>query len=44
MNFEWDENKNQQNQRKQGISFEEAKEIFSGIVFTCIDERFDYGF
>ncbi len=40
MKFEWDEKKNRQNQQKHGISFEEAKEIFSGIVFTAIDERF----
>ncbi len=42
MNFEWDENKNRQNQQKHGISFEEAQEIFNGIVFTAIDDRFDY--
>ncbi|AOY83203.1 MAG: BrnT family toxin [Moorea sp. SIO3I7] len=42
MEFEWDENKNRQNQRKHGISFEEAQEIFFGIVFTSIDERYDY--
>ena len=41
--FEWDENKNQQNIRKHGISFEEATEIFYGIVFTTIDERYNYG-
>lgn len=28
MEFEWDENKNQSNQLKHGISFEEATEIF----------------
>ena len=28
INFEWDENKNQINQRKHGIDFEEAKTIF----------------
>lgn len=28
MNFEWDENKNQINQRKHGISFEEAQTVF----------------
>lgn len=28
MTFEWDENKNQINQRKHGISFEEAKTVF----------------
>ena len=42
MEFEWDNRKNRQNQQKHGISFEEAKEIFNGIVFTYIDERFDY--
>jgi len=42
MKFEWNENKNQQNRQKHGISFEEAKEIFSGIVFTSVDRRFDY--
>ena len=42
MKFEWDENKNQQNRHKHVISFEEAKEIFSGIVFTSVDRRFDY--
>ena len=42
MEFEWDENKNQQNKQKHGISFEEAQEIFNGIVFTAIDDRFDY--
>ena len=41
--FEWDENKNQQNINKHKISFEEAVEIFNGIVFTAIDERYDYG-
>ena len=28
MKFEWDENKNQINKRKHGISFEEAKTVF----------------
>jgi uncharacterized DUF497 family protein len=42
MRFEWDENKNQQNRQKHGISFEEAKEIFSGIVFSSLDQKFDY--
>jgi uncharacterized protein len=43
MQFEWDENKNRQNLKKHGIDFEEAKEIFLGIIFTSIDDRFDYG-
>lgn len=28
MDFEWDENKNQINQEKHGVSFEEAKTVF----------------
>lgn len=28
MTFEWDENKNQINQHKHGVSFEEAKTVF----------------
>ena len=32
MNFEWDENKNQINQRKHGISFEEAQAVFEATV------------
>jgi uncharacterized DUF497 family protein len=42
LQFEWNQNKNQQNLKKHGISFEEAIEIFDGIVFTNIDDRFDY--
>ena len=42
MQFEWNEDKNAQNRQKHGISFEEAQEIFYGIVFTNIDDRFDY--
>ncbi|MEH1999688.1 MAG: BrnT family toxin [Nostoc sp.] len=42
MKFEWDKNKNQQNIQKHGISFEEATEIFNGVVFTSIDQRYDY--
>lgn len=42
MQVEWDEGKNAQNLKKNGISFEETEEIFDGIVFTAIDERFDY--
>lgn len=42
MKFGWDKNKNKQNIQKHGISFEEATEIFDGVVFTSIDERYDY--
>ncbi len=44
MEFEWDENKNQSNIRKHGISFSEARSVFedsNSILFE--DERFDYG-
>jgi uncharacterized DUF497 family protein len=43
MEFEWDESKDATNLKKHGISFEEAKTIFEDIVFTSIDDRFDYG-
>ena len=40
--FEWDEAKSRTNRAKHGISFEEAKAIFDGPVFTALDDRFDY--
>lgn len=40
--FEWDENKNKENLRKHGLSFQEASEIFEGDIFTWIDDRKDY--
>ena len=43
MEFEWDENKNLSNQKKHGLSFFEAKEIFDGPVFTVTDTRQTYG-
>ncbi len=36
--FEWDEDKNRANQRKHGISFEEASTIFDGPVLSLEDE------
>ncbi len=36
--FEWDEEKNLVNQRKHGISFEEAATIFDGPVLSLEDE------
>ncbi|WP_442941588.1 BrnT family toxin [Nostoc sp.] len=42
MKFEWDKNKNKQNIYKHGINFEEATEIFDGVVFTSINERYNY--
>jgi len=40
---EWDPKKSKLNLQKHGVSFEEAKEIFYGSVFTAEDSRKDYG-
>lgn len=37
--FEWDEAKNQANIAKHGISFEEARLIFDGLVYTVESSR-----
>lgn len=37
--FEWDDAKNAENQRKHGIGFEEAVEVFNGPVLTRFDDR-----
>ena len=41
--FEWDDDKNAENLRKHGISFEEASLIFEGTVLSWTDARIDYG-
>lgn len=38
MEFEWDDNKNQANINKHGISFEQAQRIFEGFTLDFIDE------
>jgi len=44
MNFDWDNNKNQSNITKHGISFEEAIAIFDDPnILTFEDVRFNYG-
>ena len=44
MKFEWNEQKNQFNKNKHGISFEEAKEIFDDpFQLSKLDYRFSYG-
>lgn len=43
MEFEWDSGKEAANREKHGISFDEAKEIFDGLVYTAVDDRADYG-
>ena len=41
MRFEWDERKNRTNQRKHGVSFEEASEVFGDpLHLSWLDERF----
>lgn len=40
LNFEWDEVKAAQNQRKHGISFEEAKTVFNDpFALTIVDPK-----
>jgi uncharacterized protein len=43
MKFEWDEAKNQSNQRKHGLNFAEARRVFTPSLFVDIDDRSDYG-
>lgn len=43
MRFEWDQNKNIANQKKHGISFDEAIEIFDDPLHVSIlDEKYSY--
>ena len=43
MPFEWDDAKNRANVEKHGLSFETARRLFDGPVFTRPDRRRDYG-
>lgn len=43
MNFEWDEDKNQENIRKHGFDFADAWEIFEAPMRTALDMREAYG-
>lgn len=43
MDFEWDEQKNQINVEKHGLSFQQAAKIFDGFTLTSVDNRFEYG-
>ena len=43
MNFEWDEDKNQENIRKHGFDFADAWEIFEAPMRVALDAREDYG-
>ncbi|MCK5672809.1 MAG: BrnT family toxin, partial [Spirochaetales bacterium] len=43
MRYEWDQHKNFANQRKYGISFDEAIEIFDDPLHVSIlDEKYSY--
>ena len=41
--FEWDEAKNFANQRKHGVSFEDASEIFRDPLFVSLKDRITDG-
>lgn len=43
MNFEWSEDKNQENIRKHGLDLADAWEIFEGPMRTALDTKADYG-
>ena len=43
MHVEWDSAKDAINQRKHGVGFREAAEIFRGHVLVAEDTRRDYG-
>jgi len=41
--FEWDEAKNLSNQRKHGVSFEEAGQIFRDPLYVSVQDRVENG-
>lgn len=43
MRYEWDQNKNQANQIKHGLDFEDAPLVLSGDIVSFEDDRADYG-
>ena len=43
MRFEWDEQKNQANLRKHGLSLADARNVFDAPLLVTLDDRFDYG-
>ena len=43
MKFEWDEEKNQENIRKHGLDFSDARQIFDAPMLTASDTKEDYG-
>lgn len=43
MNFEWDEEKNQENTRRHGFDFGDAWKVFEAPLLIALDTRTDYG-
>ena len=43
MKFEWDPDKDAENVRKHGVSFEMARVIFNDYILARVDDRADYG-
>ena len=43
LRFEWDEAKNFANQRKHGVSFEEASQVFLDPLFVSVKDRIEEG-
>jgi hypothetical protein len=43
MRFEWDEAKNLSNQRKHGVSFEEASQVFRDPMYVSVQDRIENG-
>ena len=43
MNFDWDEEKNEENIGKHGLDFHDAWEVFAFPRLELLDERRDYG-
>lgn len=41
--FEWDEAKNLSNQRKHGVSFEEASQVFHDPLYVSVQDRIEDG-
>jgi uncharacterized protein len=41
--FEWDGAKNRSNQRKHGVSFEDASHIFRDPLYVSVQDRVDDG-
>lgn len=43
LRFEWDESKNLANQRKHGVSFEEAAQVFRDPLHISLQDRIEGG-